>query len=92
MAAKTPTKLYRESAGSMTRVVAVFDGTNDIDDGDTWTTGVPQIVTYWANGTDDPTQTSEAIDVTLTTAETGKLTFNTGEDNREGLVFIEGFF
>lgn len=93
MAAKTPTKIYRESCGSVTKVIAVFSGTNDIDDNDTWATGIPNITGYWCNPTDDPTtQTKEAIDVTLTTPSTGLLTFRVGEANREGVVHVEGYF
>ena len=87
MAAKTPDSVLVESCGSLTLRIATFS-TNDIDDGDTWTTGIDSIVGYWGNLTDDGTQTKEGIDITLTTASTGVLTFNVGEDNRTGLVYL----
>jgi hypothetical protein len=41
MAAKTPSSIIRESAGSLTSHIATFA---DIDNGDTWASGVPGIV------------------------------------------------
>lgn len=84
MAAKTPDSVIRESAGSMTLHIATFS-TNDIDDGDTWASGIQEIVGYWANGTDDPTQTKEGIDMSVSSST---FTFYTGEDNRTGLVYV----
>lgn len=43
MAAKTPTSVRRENLGSVNLMVALFDGTvssNDIDDNDTWASGI----------------------------------------------------
>lgn len=43
MAAKTPTTITRENLGSINLLIADFDGTvssNDIDDNDTWATGL----------------------------------------------------
>jgi hypothetical protein len=47
MAAKVPTSIRKESLGSLTLIIANFDGTvssNDIDDNDTWATGLTGIV------------------------------------------------
>ena len=84
MAAKTPVTVLRENAGSLTLHIATFT-TNDIDNDDTWASGIPNIVGYWANGTDDPTQTKEGIDVSLSGST---FTFRTGEDDREGMVYV----
>ncbi len=85
MAAKTPDSVITESLGSLTLKIATFS-TNDIDDGDTWDTGLSgKIVGYWANATDDPTQTKEGIDCS---ESAGVITFNTGEDNRTGMVYV----
>ena len=83
MAARTPSAVERISMGSATLIVGTF---TDIDDGDTWATGMGSAAKYvWANGTDDPTQTKEGIDCALSS---GTVTFSTGEDNRAGYVFI----
>jgi len=87
MAAKTPDSVLRENLGSLTLHIATFS-TSDIDDGDTWTSKIPGIVGYWGNLTDDGTQTKEGIDITLTTAATGVMTFNVGEDNRTGVIYV----
>jgi len=84
MAAKTPDSVLRESTGSLTLHIAVFS-TNDIDDGDTYASGIKEIVGYWANGTDDPTQTKEGIDVSLSSST---FTFNTGENDRTGILYV----
>jgi len=85
MAAKTPDSVVRESLGSKTLFIATFS-TNDIDDNDTWATGLStNIVGYWGVLTDDGTQTKEALDITNAS---GTLTFRVGEDNRTGLVYV----
>lgn len=86
MAAITPSAISRQSAGSNTEIIATF---TDIDDGDTYTSNIPSVVGFWANGTDAPGTTGNTgIDVTLTTATTGLFTFNTAEDNRTGVLHI----
>ena len=86
MAAKTPDSVIRESLGSLTLHIATFS-TNDIDDADTWTSGIPGVVGAWCNGTDDPTtQASNGIDIGFTTA--GVFTFYAGEGNRTGVLFV----
>ena len=85
MAAKTPDSVRLESMGSKQLVIATF-ATNDIDDGDTWLTGLSTNATdVWANGTDDPTQEKEGIDCRMIR---GKIRFNVGEANRQGVVYV----
>lgn len=86
MAAKTPT-VQREEVGSLVLTIATF---SDLDNGDTWASGIQGIVGYWGNNTDNPTTTGtgEGIDITLTTASTGTFTFNLGEDNITSVVYV----
>ena len=83
MAAITPSSVLRENAGSTTLHIATFAAT--VDDDDTWASAISHIVGYWANGTDDPTQTKEAIDVSLSTST---FTFRCGEDNRGIMLYV----
>ncbi len=86
MAAKTPVSVIRENVGSLTLHIATFT-TNDLDDGDTWTSGINGVLAAWCNGTDDPTtQASNGIDVGFTAA--GVFTFYPGEDNRTGILMV----
>ena len=88
MAVKVPTTIYQESLGSLKLIIANFDGTvssNDIDDGDTWASGINGIVGYWCNLTYNGTQTKEGCDVTLSTST---FTFNVGEDNKTGILYV----
>ena len=100
MARKYPTSINRHSAGSNTLFIVNFDGDttsgagtvqDDIDNGDTYVSGIPEVVNYWTNATDDPTQTKEGIDAAYSNAtpdKTGLFTFYTGEANRIGKLFI----
>ena len=83
MGAITPSSLKRESAGSCNLLIATFAATSD--DGDTWASGLSSVKGYWANGTDDPTQTSESIDVSYSA---GTFTFNLGEDDRSFMLYV----
>ena len=101
MAAKTPDTVTSENIGSLRLLIANFTTTGSIDDGDTWNTGteglitdptgaayyvgVGSIVGYWGNLTTNGTQGKEAIDIT---ESNGTLTFNTGEDNKEGTIYV----
>lgn len=87
MAAKTPDSIKKHNFGSMTLFIATFS-TNDIDDNDTWASGIPYPVGYWGNLTDDGTQTVEGIDVELSTASTGAFVFSVGEANRTGVIYV----
>ena len=85
-AARTPT-LYEESVGSMklywTGVMA------DVDKGDTFASGLSnRIVACWFDAVEDPTsQTAGAVDVGYTYS-TGAISFDPGEDNRTGKLYI----
>ena len=84
MAEKTPDSVTNESMGSMRLVLATFS-TNDVDDGDTWVSGIPNAQAYWFNRTDDPTQEAEIVDVAFSA---GTFTFNAPEDNCEGILYV----
>ena len=101
MAAKTPDRVDESVWGSLRLIIATFSTTGSIDDGDTWDTGIEgkltdptgtayytgigSIVGYWGNLTTNGTQGDEAIDIS---ESSGTLTFNTGEDNKEGLIYL----
>jgi hypothetical protein len=84
MAAKTPDSIIQENAGTFKMHIATFS-TNDIDDADTWASAIPNVVGFWVNATDDPTQTKEGIDVG---ESSGTFTFYTGEANRQGMLYV----
>jgi hypothetical protein len=86
MAAKLPDSVVTENFGSKTLYICTFS-TNDIDDADTYASGIIDAVAYWCNGTDTPTQGTEGIDVGYT-ATTGSFVFYTGEANRTGILYI----
>ena len=88
MGAKTADSLEKYNFGSMTLYVGNFS-TNDIDDGDTWASGIPYPIAYWGNLTDDPTaQTNNALNIGLTTAATGAFAFYSGESGRTGKIYV----
>jgi len=84
MPAVLPTSLTRESVGSLTMHIAVFAATTD--DADTYASGLPNVVGFWANRTDAPTQEKEGIDVEE--SSTGNFIFNGGEDNFGVTLYI----
>jgi hypothetical protein len=86
MAATVPASHYIENAGSKVLHIVTFPDT--ADDTNTWASGIQGIVGYWANGTDDPTQTKEGIDVRITDTATGTFTFSLGEDNRSFILYV----
>lgn len=81
----TPDKVTSESFGSLRLIIAEFSTADVLDDGETWTTNIPNALGYWCDGTNDPTQTNESIDVSFSN---GVFTFNTGEDNRTGILYV----
>ena len=90
-AEKTPDRINREQVGSLTMTIAdYYAGSTNLDNGDYWTSGIQGIVGYWGCNSDNPTTTGtgEGIDITLTDASTGKLTFNLGEDNIQSIICI----
>lgn len=84
MAAKTPSSVIELGTGTGFRMLkATF---TDIDDADTWTSGMSGVVGAWCNGTDDPTtQASQGCDVSVSS---GVFTFYPGEDNRTIELYI----
>jgi hypothetical protein len=85
MAAKTPTgTALTTAAGSLKLQVFTF---TDIDDADTWTSGLNNIVGWWLNATDDATSvTSSGIDANTTS--NGVFKFNTDENSRTAQMFV----
>jgi len=84
----TPESITRHSAGSNTLISATF-AADEVDDGETWTSNIPSVVGWWFNANDDPTQTKEKVDVTLTTPTTGVFTFHTSDaDDRTGILHV----
>lgn len=81
----TPDKITAESFGNMKLLVAEFSTADVVDDGETWVSGLPNALAYWFNATNDGTQTNEAVDVSFSA---GTFTFNTGEDNRTGTLYV----
>lgn len=80
MAAITPDLVIRESAGSLTMIIACFSA-GTADDGDTWASGLgSNVVTYVAQDTDNPT-TQASVGVAVTNSS-GTFTFYPAEDNK----------
>ena len=76
MAAKTPSTKASFNMGALTLSIASFA---DIDSGDTFATGLPNAIAYWANGTDVPSITDEGVGVSVSN---NTATFTTGEASR----------
>lgn len=88
MAALTADSVIRESMGSLTLHIATFI-TNDIDDADTWASGIPGIVAVWSNTIDNPTSTTDtALNVSISNLATGQVTFFAGEVTRAAYVYV----
>ena len=88
MAAITPDSVVRESMGSLTLHIATFI-TNDIDDADTWASGIPGIVGTWSGTIDNPTSTTDtALNISVTNFATGAMTFFAGEVTRAAYVYV----
>ena len=81
----SPTAILKESVGSLTLHIATFAAT--ADDTDYWTSKIAGVVGYWANRTDAPTQTKEAIDVQFT-ATNSVFTFSAGEDDVGIMLYV----
>jgi len=83
MAVKTPDPILRENTGSSTLHIATF---SDIDDTDTWASGLTNIIGYWAVASDEATSGQLAgIDVA---ESSGTFTFSVGEANRTALLYV----
>lgn len=73
----------RESLGSMTLHIVSF---SDLDDTDTYVSGLQGIVSWWGVQTDNPgTQTNNAMDIS---ESSGTFTFNLPEDDRVAKLYI----
>lgn len=85
MASKTPDSIYRHNVGELTLIRAVYSSTN-VDDADTWDSGIDGIVDHWFSAQSNPTtQGSAGINV----ARSGQdFTFYPGEDNTTGTLYI----
>lgn len=80
MAAITPNLVLRESAGSLTLIVARFSA-GTADDGDTWASGLgTNVVTYAVQDTDNPT-TQASVGVAATFSN-GTFTFYPAENDK----------
>jgi hypothetical protein len=88
MAAKTPSTVRRESAGSQTKIVATF---TDIDDTDTWASGLGTNVQdyYFVRKEDPATQANTGVAVAFSA---GTFTFHAEEDNSTGDLVVFGNF
>jgi len=85
MADRTHSTVETHSVGNLRLSIIAF---TDIDDGDTYDSGLPAAVSYWATATDDPTINRENVmvkyqqDVPGGAKDAGRFTFLAGEDNR----------
>ena len=70
MAAKTPDSLTKENLGSANLLIATFVSAN-IDDNDTWASGINSIIGYWWCGIGD-----NCYDVSITSTTSGTFTFD----------------
>jgi hypothetical protein len=88
MAARTPVEILQHSIGANKLHIALF---SDIDDDDTWISGIRSVIGYWAAGIDEPTRGDEGV-IMRKTAETSSsgstFAFSTGEDNRVVKAFV----
>lgn len=80
----TPATTVIENLGSNTLYKFSF---TDIDDAETYESTMTNVVAWWANGTDSPTQNKEGIDVGYAQT-TGIFTFYTAEDDRAGDLYV----
>lgn len=87
MAAKTPSSVKRYNSGDQAKLVATF---TDVDDGDTWASGLDGVQDWVFQRTDDPTtQASAGVSVA---ESSGTFTFYPAEDNTAGKLIIYGKF
>lgn len=85
MAEKTPDSRKVNNMGSMTLLELRYTSTN-LDDADTYTSGITGIVNHWFGATNNPgTQASAGVHVSRSG---GTFTFFPGEDNATGTLFV----
>ena len=82
MGAITPSATLRENAGSVLLHIFTFAAT--ADDGDTYASGISDVVGWWGNCTDTPTG-HEGIDIS---ESAGTFTFNLGENDRSFMLYV----
>jgi len=82
MAAKTPDSVVVESVGNLRKITATFS-TNDIDDNDTWTSGIRSAVA-WDVHTSIDGASDTAVDAY--DATDGKFTFGSAANQTGRLV------
>ena len=88
MAAKTPDTVTQESMGSLNLHICNFK-TTDIDDGDSWTSYIPGIVSVWGQLTNSPGAVSDTgLTVSVSNFATGQIYFYTGPDNRNADIYV----
>lgn len=82
MAAKTPDSLRKENLGSANLLIATFVDA-DIDDNDTWASGISSVIGYWWIGIGDA-----SYDVSITSVSAaGLFTFDAGS-NMTGKLYV----
>lgn len=85
MAEKTPDSRRTNNLGSVTLLELTYSATN-LDDADTYTSGIKGIVNHWFSATNNPAvQTSAGMHVSQSS---GTFTFFPGEDNATGTLFV----
>ena len=91
MAVRTHSAVESHSAGNLRLSIITF---TDIDTADTYTSGIPGALAYWAAGTDSPTINLEDVAVTYEEdipdgqKNGGRFTFQTQEDNRAVKLYV----
>lgn len=84
MAAKTPSTVRNLGPmGDCRLVQAIF---TDIDDTDTWASGLTGIIGFWAHDNDDPT--TQASVGCAVTQSSGTFTFYPAEDNKPVDLYV----
>jgi len=84
MAAKTPSTITKiGTLGNATLVKAVF---TDLDDTDTWASGMSGVIGQWFNRTDDPT-TQASVGMSVSESS-GTFTFYPAEDDTAGALYV----
>lgn len=84
MAAVTPSATYVENIGSMKLTIATFAATTDA--GDTWASGLTEIVAYWAVSTgQSATKTTNGVGVA---ESSGTFTLYCEQDNIAITLFV----
>jgi len=82
MASKVPDSIHKENLGSARLLICPFI-TSDIDDNDTWASGLTSVIGYWWVGVGD-----NSYDVSITSVDTaGLFTFDSA-GNMTGNLYV----